>query len=148
VRAPAVPVLIGSGSHCRSQIRWRAGTGCLNEEVEELGRNLSGGERQRLAIARLFLRRPSLIVLDEATSALDYEREWQLIQNLRSHFAGVTALIVAHRLEALKETNRIIVMKSGLIVEEGTFDELSQRDGEFRKIANLGSIAEFPQKAA
>ncbi|MBI3677538.1 MAG: ABC transporter ATP-binding protein [Proteobacteria bacterium] len=124
-----------AGLHDRYAVR---GLSCLDEHVEELGRNLSGGEQQRLAIARLFLRHPSLIVLDEATSALDYKREWQLIQNLRSHFVGVAAIVVAHRLEALRETNRIVVMSEGSIVEEGTFDELSQRDGEFSKIANLG----------
>lgn len=114
---------------------------CLDEPVEEQGRNLSGGERQRLAIARIFLRRPSLIVLDEATSALDLEREHQLLQNLRANFVGVTALVVAHRLEALKETSRIIVLRAGCVVEEGTFAELSTRDGEFRKIGNLRAPA-------
>jgi ATP-binding cassette subfamily B protein len=113
----------------------------LDLDIEEQGRNLSGGEKQRLAIARLFLRQPSLIVLDEATSALDYENEWQLIENLRRRFSGVSAIVVAHRLEALKRTDRIIVMKSGVIVEEGSFSLLSQGGGEFMKVANLARAA-------
>jgi ATP-binding cassette, subfamily B, bacterial len=117
------------------------GAECLNDPVEEQGRNLSGGERQRLAIARLFLRAPELIILDEATSALDYENEWRLIQELRAQFRNATAIVVAHRLEALRETDRILVMRHGAIVSEGPFEQLSASDPEFKRITNLAEAA-------
>lgn len=113
------------------------GVPCLDDEINEQGRGLSGGERQRLAVARLFLRSPSILILDEATSALDYENERQLVQALRIAFPDATALIIAHRVEVLRDTDRIIVMRNGAVVEDGSFSELVRRDGEFSKITNL-----------
>jgi len=113
---------------------------CLMTPIEELGRNLSGGERQRLSIARLFLRNPVLLILDEATSMLDLENEWRVIQAVRDHFRGIPAIVVAHRLEALRQTDRILVMRRGRIVEQGDFYALQALGGEFNRIANLPQL--------
>ncbi|MCW3835031.1 ABC transporter ATP-binding protein [Sphingomonas canadensis] len=113
------------------------GVKCLEDKINEQGRGLSGGERQRLAVARLFLRAPSILILDEATSALDYENERELVRALREAFPNATALVIAHRVEALRDTDRIVVMRGGGVVEEGRFAELVERGGEFAKITNL-----------
>lgn len=97
----------------------------------EKGMTLSGGERQRLAIARLILKRPDLVVLDEATSFLDFKTELQVLRNLRSVFAGKTMFIIAHRLSTLEDASRILVLKGGRIVEDGDFKTLLARKGEF-----------------
>jgi ATP-binding cassette subfamily B protein len=145
---PDDELLAALGSAGLSERFAQRGPECLFDHIEEQGRNLSGGEQQRLAIARVFLRKPTLIIMDEATSALDYENEWKLVQGLRTHFRNVTALVVAHRLEALRETDRIVVMKSGEVVQEGSFAALCTTEGEFRKIANLIAIPNGPDGSA
>jgi ABC-type phosphate transport system ATPase subunit len=94
------------------------------------GNRLSGGQQQKIAIARAFLRSPSILIMDEATSALD-NRSQQRIQNvLARRFKGKTTLIaVVHRLDALKEYDKIAFMKSGKIVEMGSYDELIEQRG-------------------
>ncbi len=95
---------------------------------------LSGGERKRLAVARLFLRDPEIIILDEITSALDGSTEEKLLNNIFSFFKGKTILIVAHRMSNIRYCDRIIVMKNGYIKEMGTVDELKVFNGEFNRI--------------
>ncbi len=106
----------------------------INTVIGEKGLMLSGGERQRLAVARLFLRDPEIIILDEITSALDGSTEEKLLNNIFSFFKGKTILIVAHRMSNIKYCDRIIVMKNGYIKEMGTLEELKSSDGEFNKI--------------
>jgi subfamily B ATP-binding cassette protein HlyB/CyaB len=97
--------------------------------VEERGTNLSAGQRQRIAIARALVTRPRILILDEATSALDYESE-QLIQaNMREIARERTVIIIAHRLVAVRGCDRIVVVKDGRIVEQGTHHELRKRPG-------------------
>lgn len=92
--------------------------------VGEHGTGLSGGQRQRIAIARALISNPRVLIFDEATSALDYESEAIIQSNMRSICQGRTVLIIAHRLSAVREANRILVMDKGQIVESGSHDEL------------------------
>ena len=94
--------------------------------VGEHGTGLSGGQRQRIAIARALITNPRILIFDEATSALDYESEKIIQDNMRSICVGRTVLIIAHRLSAVREANRIVVMERGQIAEIGSHDELLQ----------------------
>ena len=110
----------------------------LPEGLESLvGRNgvrLSGGQRQRLAIARMVLGKPGVVILDEATSALDSATERQLHQALAGFLAGRTTLIIAHRLSAVRQADRILVFENGRVVEEGDHDSLMRRGGLYHKL--------------
>lgn len=92
--------------------------------VGEHGTGLSGGQRQRIAIARALIANPRILIFDEATSALDYESESIIQANMRRICQGRTVLIIAHRLSAVRDAHRIIVMERGQIVEIGSHDEL------------------------
>lgn len=92
--------------------------------VGEHGASLSGGQRQRIAIARALIGNPRILIFDEATSALDYESERVIQQNMKSICEGRTVIIIAHRLSAVRDANRIVVMDRGQIVEQGTHSEL------------------------
>ncbi|MCC5790492.1 MAG: ABC transporter ATP-binding protein [Opitutales bacterium] len=103
-------------------------------EVGERGTMLSGGQRQRLSIARAILRDPRILILDEATSALDYESE-RLIQDALDNLSrGRTVITIAHRLSTVKKADRIIVMSSGQIREQGSYEELSHAQGYFQHL--------------
>ena len=99
--------------------------------VGERGSGLSGGQRQRLAIARAVLQRPNLLILDEATSALDYLTERQVCLNLKKEFEGSTVFFITHRLSTIRSADRILMMDSGSLVEEGTHQELVQQQGRY-----------------
>jgi subfamily B ATP-binding cassette protein HlyB/CyaB len=106
--------------------------------VAEDGHSLSGGQRQRIAIARALLVNPAILIFDEATSALDYESEHAIQKNMESICAGRTVLIVAHRLTAVRNANRIFVFDKGRIVEQGGFEELAERpDGVFAGLLKI-----------
>ena len=101
--------------------------------VSEGGNNLSGGQRQRIAIARIFLRKPKILILDEATSALDNTSEKHIqaeIEKMKDE-NNTTIIAIAHRLTTLKNCDRIIVLNKGYIEEEGKFDELIDKGGMF-----------------
>jgi ATP-binding cassette, subfamily B, bacterial HlyB/CyaB len=93
-------------------------------KVGEHGTGLSGGQRQRIAIARALITNPRILIFDEATSALDYESEKIIQDNMRLISEGRTVLIIAHRLSAVRDAHRIIVMERGQIAEQGSHDEL------------------------
>lgn len=106
--------------------------------IGEHGTGLSGGQRQRIAIARALLGNPRVLIFDEATSALDYESEKVIQDNMRQICAGRTVLIIAHRLSAVRDANRIIVLERGQIAEEGSHAELLKNPaGIYRHLYQL-----------
>jgi ATP-binding cassette subfamily B protein len=109
--------------------------------VGERGYRLSGGEKQRLAIARLLLKNPAVMILDEATSHLDNENEAAVQDALETALEGRTALIIAHRLSTIRDADRIVVLDGGVVVEEGTHEELMHRDGVYAAQVRAGEAA-------
>jgi subfamily B ATP-binding cassette protein HlyB/CyaB len=99
--------------------------------IAEHGANLSGGQRQRIAIARALVTNPRILIFDEATSALDYESERIIQDNMRLICHGRTVFIIAHRLTAVRQADRIIVIERGEIVESGSHEELLSRPGHY-----------------
>ncbi|HKK15941.1 MAG TPA: ABC transporter ATP-binding protein, partial [Gammaproteobacteria bacterium] len=106
----------------------------LDTVVGRAGVRLSGGQRQRLAIARMILSDPKVVILDEATSALDAETEYQLHMAMSEFLEDRTTIIVAHRLSAIKQANRVYVFESGNISEQGSHRELLSQNGLYSKL--------------
>ncbi len=102
--------------------------------VGERGHRLSGGEKQRLAIARLLLKSPSVVILDEATAHLDSENEALVQQALKSALKGRTSIVIAHRLSTIKDADQIIVLENGEIVERGKHDDLVTAGGLYSEL--------------
>ena len=107
--------------------------------VGERGVKLSGGQRQRIAIARAMLKNSPILILDEATSALDSENEAKVQDALNKLIRSRTTIIVAHRLSTIKDVDRILVIKNGIISEEGSHKELIRKDGLYAKLWNRQS---------
>lgn len=101
--------------------------------IKERGHNMSGGQKQRIAIARAIIRGPNIIILDEATSALDNVSEFMVQKAINNLIKDHTTFIVAHRLSTIKNADHIVVLKGGKCVEEGTYEELVSRKGQFYK---------------
>ena len=108
----------------------------LDTELGEKGIRMSGGERQRLALARLFFDDAKIIILDEATSAMDNVTEKEVMKNVLDYLTNKTILIIAHRLETIKDVDEIFVLDGGAIVEEGSYQSLIKKDGYFKKLYN------------
>jgi ATP-binding cassette subfamily B protein len=104
--------------------------------VGERGHRLSGGEKQRLAIARLLLKSPSVVILDEATAHLDSENEQLVHAALQSALKGRTSIVIAHRLSTVRDADQILVLEKGSIVEHGTHDELVAKGGLYSDLYN------------
>ncbi len=109
----------------------------INTIVGERGVKLSGGEKQRVSIARAILANKKILILDEATSALDSRTEHEIQKALQNLLQGKTSIIIAHRLSTIMNADRIIVMKEGKIIEQGSHNELIRRNGEYKKLWNL-----------
>jgi subfamily B ATP-binding cassette protein MsbA len=105
--------------------------------IGESGVRLSGGERQRLSIARAILKNAPILVLDEATSALDSESEREVQRALENLMKNRTTFVIAHRLSTIKNADRIIVVKNGAIIEEGSHETLLTLHGEYESLYNI-----------
>ncbi|MDF2662109.1 MAG: multidrug transporter ATP-binding protein, partial [Paenibacillus sp.] len=103
----------------------------FDTQIGERGIKLSGGQKQRLAIARMFLKNPPILILDEATSALDTETEAVIQQALEELAVNRTTLVIAHRLATIRHADRIVVVTEDGIAEQGRYEELVQGGGVF-----------------
>jgi subfamily B ATP-binding cassette protein MsbA len=115
-----------------------------NTMVGERGLTLSGGQRQRIGIARAVIRNAPILILDEPTAALDTESEKLVIEALERLMKGRTVLTIAHRLSTIRDAHKIIVLKDGVVAEEGTHEELVGRNGvyaELHRIQAGGAVA-------
>ena len=136
-------ITLGDGAVSMEEVRRAARLAEIDDVIEALpmkydtvvgpaGGGLSGGERQRVAIARALVRRPKILVMDEATSQLDRLIESRIQSNVRA--LGVTLIVVAHRLSSVAESDRIVVLQSGRVVEEGGHDELLRAGGQYARL--------------
>jgi ATP-binding cassette subfamily B protein len=116
----------------------------LDTVIGERGVKLSGGQKQRLAIARMFVKNPPILILDEATSALDSETERAIQQALAELSKGRTTLVIAHRLATVQHADRIVVIDETGIAEQGTHAELLAADGLYRRL----HVAQFGDSTA
>ena len=110
--------------------------------IGERGASLSGGQRQRIAIARALSGDPRILIFDEATSALDYESESIIQSNMREIIQGRTVIIIAHRLSTIRSVDRILTIEKGIIVEDGSHDELISAKGRYAHLFDLQSHGE------
>ena len=105
--------------------------------VGERGDTLSGGQRQRIGIARAVIRNSPIMILDEPTAALDTESEQLVIEGLKRLMHGRTVIMIAHRLSTIRDADKIIVLKDGVVAEEGTNDELIARNGVYAELHRI-----------
>ena len=108
--------------------------------IGDRGSKLSGGQRQRISIARAVLRNPEILILDEATSALDTESEKLVQDALNNLLKGRTSVVIAHRLSTIHNADLIVVVDHGRIAEQGTHNELMERNGIYAKLIEMQSF--------
>lgn len=106
----------------------------LDTELGEKGILLSGGERQRIALARIFFDNSKIVILDEATSAMDNITEKEVMKNLKKYLKDKTFIIIAHRLDTIKDANNIFVVLDGKIIDKGTYNDLKQNNKYFKEL--------------
>jgi ABC-type multidrug transport system fused ATPase/permease subunit len=114
--------------------------------VGERGVKLSGGQRQRIAIARAILKDAPFLILDEATSSLDSDTERLIQSALVAAMEGRTTIVIAHRLSTLARMDRLVVLREGVIIEDGTLDQLVAKAGHFAYLWNLQAGGFLPKK--
>lgn len=106
-------------------------------KIGERGTGLSGGQRQRVAIARAILLDPKILILDDSMSAVDAETEKLLQSAIRSVMQGRTTILIAHRMSTVQQADRIIVLRDGEIVEQGSHDELATGSGYYQTVLEM-----------
>ncbi|WP_062059058.1 ABC transporter ATP-binding protein [Aquimarina longa] len=112
----------------------------IDTNIGDSGNKLSGGQKQRLSIARAVLKNPPIMILDEATSALDTESERLVQSALEKMMKNRTSIVIAHRLSTIQNSDLIVVMQKGKIVEQGTHDELILKNGVYQKLVTMQSF--------
>ena len=117
----------------------------LDTVVGDRGHRLSGGEKQRLAIARLLLKSPAVVLLDEATAHLDSESEAAVQRALDEALSGRTSIVIAHRLSTVRGADQILVMDQGRIIQRGTHEELLAQGGLYRTLHDTQFRTEAPR---
>jgi ATP-binding cassette subfamily B protein len=105
---------------------------------------MSGGEKQRLAIARVLLKAPGIVILDEATAHLDSESELAVQHALQTALQGRTSLVIAHRLSTIRDADRILVIDEGRVVESGTHEELLEAGGLYSELYQTQFARQLP----
>ena len=108
----------------------------LDTDAGERGANLSMGQRQLVALARVLLKDPAILILDEATASVDPFTEAQIQEGLQVVMSGRTAIVIAHRLSTIRHANRIIVIRDGRIIEEGNHESLMAAGGHYAELYN------------
>ena len=130
-----------------SQTRMNSSRGCRTDTTPwsaSAGETLSGGQRQRIGIARAIIRNNPILILDEPTAALDTESERLVIEALERLMKGRTVITIAHRLSTIRDANKIIVLKGGVVAEEGTHDELLAKGGVYAELYRYNSVPRRP----
>ena len=145
-------IAFGAENYNMEDIRAAARVAHADEFIDEMpqgydtpigdrGMNLSGGQRQRLSIARAVFRNTPILILDEATSALDSESEHAVQQGLDALMQGRTSIVIAHRLATIRNADMIVVLDKGVIVEQGTHDQLIALGGLYKKLVDMQTFA-------
>ena len=116
--------------------------------VGERGETLSGGQRQRIGIARAIVRNNPILILDEPTAALDTESEQLVMEALERLMKGRTVITIAHRLSTIRDADKIVVLKGGVVAEEGTHDELLARNGVYAELYKIQFSSPPPASSA
>ena len=112
----------------------------IDSNIGDSGNKLSGGQKQRISIARAVLKNPPIMILDEATSALDTESERLVQEALENMMRNRTSIVIAHRLSTIQNADQIVVMQKGQIAEQGTHQELIDKNGVYKKLVDMQSF--------
>ncbi len=152
----AANIAFGSPAASMEQIVQAAKTACADEFIRELpqgydtvlgefGLTLSGGQRQRLAIARALVLDPPILLLDDPTASIDPETEHEILEAIKKSLSGRTSIIIAHRLATLQQSDRVIVIDGGRVVQQGTHRSLMESSGMYRDVAISQGIQLMPE---